>query len=339
MNKKNKNYLYTEDLIFLYGIPHCHSNFSTGEGSVIDILNLAYKNALDFIFITDHNDNLNKELNSIDSSNKWQSLTKTVRRFSKHNNFIAIAGFEAKSSDLGHFNIINTKTYFKGVVNNFNDMLIWMLKENIESSFISINHPHKYIENIPLNEVSNSYIRTVEVGNGLYNSKYTNHENFYYKLLDMGWHIAPINGQDNHKLNIGKEENLTCAITKSFDKASLLTAFRKLQVFSTESKTLKLYFTINSVFMGSDLLIDENEELNFFISIDDPVRKISKVEILTNNKVISKSFNSIDLHSVKILFNKKSSLNEKWYVIRIILVDKRIAISAPIFIEQKKTPL
>ena len=33
-------------------------------------------------------------------------------------------------------------------------MLIWMLKENPENVLISINHPHKYVDNIPLNEIS-----------------------------------------------------------------------------------------------------------------------------------------------------------------------------------------
>ncbi|WP_055070796.1 CehA/McbA family metallohydrolase [Clostridium massiliamazoniense] len=331
MNKKNKNYLYYDDLIFLYGIPHCHSNLSTGEGSIIDLLTLAYKNSLDFIFITDHNDYINKNLNN--SISKWQTLIKTIRKFNKHNNFIALSGFEAKTSELGHFNIINTKSYFKGVVKNFNDMLIWMLKENPENVLISINHPHKYVDNIPLNVISNNYIRTIEVGNGIYNNKYTNHESFYYNLLDKGWHLAPINSQDNHKLNLDKAENLTCAITKSFNKDALLEAFRKLRVFSTESKSLKLYFTINSTFMGSTLTISEKEELNFFINVDDNIRKISKVEILSNNRTTVKEFKDINLHSVKILFNKKINIKENWYVIKITLIDKRVAVSSPIFLE------
>ncbi|MGL5617083.1 MAG: CehA/McbA family metallohydrolase [Sarcina sp.] len=331
MSKKNKNLINLDNLNFSYGVPHCHSNISTGDASLTELLLTAYKNSLDFLFITDHNDYIasNKKDSTIST---WQDLNKLLKKFNRHNNFIAIAGFEAKSSNLGHFNVINSKTYFQGTIKNFNDLLIWMLKEKEDEVFISINHPHKYVSDIPFNEISSKYVKAIEVGNGLYLSKYTNHENHYFKMLDLGWKVAAINGQDNHKNNVGAEENLTCAITKSFDKESLLEAFKNLHVFSTESKSLKLIFMLNSTFMGETYTVDSKKDLDFFIQVEDPIRKIEKVEVLSNNKALIKSFDNIELNSIKILFNKKINEKENWYVVKITLLDKRTALSSPIFL-------
>lgn len=326
MSKKNKSNVNFDlnNLNFLYGNPNCPSKLSKEDNSIMDLLSSAHKNSLDFLFITELNDNISK--NSSANSN-WQHLLKSIKKFNRHNNFIAVAGFEAKSSNLGSFNIINTQSYFKGTINNFNDMLIWMLKENKDNVLISLNNPKDCIEKIPLNIVSNEYIRAIEIKKSSSDDNYCEYENAYYKLLDLGWHISALNTDSNDF------KYLTCAITKSFDKESLLTAFRKFHVFSTESKSLKLFFTINSAFMGDTIFISDEKELDFYVNIEDPLVKIENVEILSNKKNIIKSYLDINLNSVKILFNKKISIKESWYVIRVTLIDKKQAISSPIFID------
>lgn len=337
MSKKRHNFLNNDldinKLKYFYGIPHCHTNLSTGSATPTECLEIAYRNDLDFLILTDHNNDLSKTSKSKDNKNcKWSYLNKCIIKFNKKNpNFIGLAGFEAHSKSFGHFNIINPPTYFTGNIENISSLVLWGLTHS--NTIISVNHPHKNIENIEYNTLFNSCIKNIEVANGILNKKYTKHDKFYYNLLDKGWQLGAINGQDNHKTNIGKEENLTVVIANSFSKESIIKAFKQHTVFSTESKTLKMYFTINSVFMGSTVNLELGDILDFYIYVEDPLRKISKVQIISNQTTIIKEFNNIDLHNIKFMYEKKSIQTELWYVIKIILSDKREALSSPIFLK------
>lgn len=336
MNKKKhtlpSNNLDVNKLKYFYGIPHCHTNLSTGSASPTECLEIASRNDLDFLILTDHNNDLGKISKSKENKNsKWEYLNKSIIKFNKKNaNFIGIAGFEAHSKSFGHFNIINPPNYFTGVIDNISSLVLWGITHS--NTIISINHPHKYVENIDHTPLFNSCIKNIEVANGILNKKYTKHDKIYYSLLDKGWQLGAINGQDNHKLNIGKEENLTAVITNSFNKDSIISAFKNHTVFSTESKSLKMYFTINSIFMGNTLYVSSGDILDFYIFVEDSFRKISKVQIITNQNTVIKEFDNIDLHNVKFMYEKKSITTESWYVVKVILNDKREGISSPIFI-------
>ena len=60
-------------------------------------------------------------------------------------------------------NIINSSRFFTGTVNNMQLLILWML--NNPTAFISINHPHKQIENLEYNPILNKLITSIEVGN------------------------------------------------------------------------------------------------------------------------------------------------------------------------------
>ena len=40
---------------YYYGIPHCHTAYSTGRGTPLDAFEYGKENDLDFMFITDYN--------------------------------------------------------------------------------------------------------------------------------------------------------------------------------------------------------------------------------------------------------------------------------------------
>ena len=333
MSKKkyvlNTNQVDINKLSFFYGIPHSHTNLSSNEASPMDYLEMAYKNDLDFIILTEHNNQLSKSFNSKNSN--WQHLIKLIHKFNKRsNNFLAIPGFEVNSTSFGHFNIINPKNYFIGDVDNITALVIWTLKDS--HTLISLNHPTKSIENLEYNSFFNSCITSIELANGTYNKKYNKYDKIYYNLLDSGWKLSAINGQDDNKINIGKEENLTCVICNALTRDNIIYALRNHHSFSTESKSLKLYFTINSSFMGSTISCNPNDELKFFINAEDSHRKISKIHIISNTKKLVKEIANIDLHNVKFIYQQKANEDETWYVIKVILSDKREAISSPIFI-------
>jgi histidinol phosphatase-like PHP family hydrolase len=330
--KSLKNKLDIDELNFYYGIPHAHCGFSTGHGTPIEAFDYARHNGLDFLILTDHNNYLTKTVRLKGNElSKWDAARYLAARYNKkHENFLALIGFESKTNPFGDINIVNSNRFFTGTVNNLQLLVLWML--NNPNAVISINHPHKTIAYLEHNPILNKLITSIEVGNGSYPNKYLRYEKYYYHLLDNNWKLGAINGQDNHRLNFGDDENLTCIIAEELTTSSLINAFRNRRTYSTESKTLTMYFTINNVFMG-DIIPLEEETLQFTIFANDLAHKILEIDIISANGAVIKKISNLNLNKVKYLYNHDPLENELWYVIKITLDNNKIAISSPIFRE------
>ena len=333
MGKKpsdKSNVLDLDSLKFYYGIPHSHSGFSTGRGTPIEAFDYARHNGLNFLILTDHNNYLTKTVRVKGNElSKWEAAKYLSARYNrKHENFLSIIGFESKTNPFGDINIVNSSRFFTGTVNNFQLLILWML--NNPAAFISINHPHRQIEHLEYNPILNKIITSIEVGNGSYPNKYMRYDKYYYFLLDKGWKLGAINSQDNHRLNFGDDENLTCMISRELTPSSLVSAFRERHTYSTESRSLILYFTINNVFMGASVSKNDNE-LNFSIFTQDSNYKISEIQIISNGGSIIKKIDDLNINRIKYLYKHEPNENETWYVIKVILASGKIAISSPIF--------
>jgi len=328
--KSTKNNFNIDDLNFYYGIPHAHCAFSTGRGTPIEAFDYARHAGLNFLILTDHNNYLNKNVSLKGTElSKWDAARYLAARYNKkHENFLALIGFESKTNPFGDINVINSNRFFTGTVNNLQLLVLWML--NNSNAFISINHPHKTIEYLEHNPVLNKLITSLEVGNGSSPNKYLRYEKYYYYLLDNNWKLGAINGQDNHRLNFGDDENLTCIIADELTSTSLVNAFRTRHTYSTESRTLIMYFTIDDNFMG-DIIPLDNEELQFLIFAHDPIHKILEIDIISSGGTIIKKISNLNLNKVKYLYNHEPLKNELWYIIKIKLDNDKIAISSPIF--------
>ncbi|NLL31368.1 MAG: CehA/McbA family metallohydrolase [Clostridiales bacterium] len=320
-----------DNLKYYYGIPHSHTSFSTGKGSPQEAYEYGRKAGLNFMMITDHNSFLSDKVHIKDNIyNKFQATKYHASKIrKKDDNFLPLVGFETKTNLYGDFNIINSETFFKGAVKDLKILALWML--NNPDAFISINHPHKNIKGLPYNPILNKMITSIEVGNGSLDGKYTRHEKYYFSLLDNGWKLGAINGQDNHKMNFGDSENLTVCICNSLSKREIITAFRKKRTYSTESKYLKFHFTINDKFMGESLS-PLNEKLRFMIFCEDIKYKIREIQIISNQGNIIKKIEEINLNSIKYLYEHKREKSETWFVIKIIQENNKVSFSSPIFI-------
>lgn len=330
--KKSKNNIVFDQnkIRFYYGIPHSHSNYSTGRGTPTELYEYAAKCGLDYLFITDHNDFLNNKSSKDGSSTKWQSLISICNKFKKsHDDFLPVVGFECKTQSYGDFNVINSKNFFTGTLKDLRLLTLWMI--NNPTAFISINHPHKNIMDIPYDPIFNNIITSIEVCNGNPSAKITYHEKYFFQLLDCGWKLGAINGQDNHRVNFDESDNLTVYIGNELSKEALIDAFRMHRTYSTESRFLRLYFTINNNFMGESI-VTNNKKLKFLIFAEDVKYRIKDIEIITNGGKLIKSINNINLNSIKYLYEHIPAENESWYVIKVYQSNGKIAITSPIFI-------
>lgn len=318
-------------LRYYYGIPHCHSSFSTGEVTPYDAFENGKNNGLDFLILTDSNSFISKELLMNNTKISRWVATEIIRdTFMKNSKFfLPIRGFETKTSLFGNFNIINSGTFFTGVIHNFKALILWML--NNTDSIITINPPHKNLNLLDYNELLNKLITSVEVSNGSFSDKYIRNYNYYYNLLDKGWKLGAINGQNNPLVNLNDNQNLTVFLAKDLDSENLINAFRNRKTYSTESRSLKMYFTINDIFMGDEIK-DNPSTLQFMIFAEDTNVKITAIEIITNKGLMIKRVDGLSLNSIKYMYDHNRGVSENWYLIKIYQEGKRISISSAIFI-------
>lgn len=334
MSEKDIVTIYKEkdidSLNFYYGVSSdCLTSFKKDEP--FDILDKIKSLGLDYAIISRENKDLNLNLEYKNPSiSIWNYLNKSIYRFNKKNeNFLALLEFESLIPSLGKISILNTKSFFKGDVSDFKYFAIWFLQN--KDCHISINtfdRPFKdFLYKDFLNEISPSFDINVRSDKKIYSSK----EKSCFSLLDYGFKVGII-GQKNYKYppyaNFSK---LTCAICPKLDSKNLISAFKNKHTFFTESKTLKLVFTINDSFMGSS--ISKNSDLNFYIYLYDYKHKINKIEILSNGGEKIKESNNINLNKVQYIFKKDYCEKETWYIIKVFLDSNLTAISSPIFIK------
>ncbi len=327
---KKKTQINFKNLKFYYGIPHAHCGFSTGRGTPTEAFDYARHNGLDFLILTDHNNYLIKSVRMNGNElSKWEALKYLRTKYrKKHDNFLPVIGFESKTSGFGDINIINSNRFFTGIVSNLKLLILWMF--NNPNAFITLNHPHKNINYLEYSPLLNKLITSIEVGNGSAPNKYSRYDKYFYNLLDKGWQLGAINSQDNHRMNFGDDENLTCIISNELTLDSLITAFRSRHTYSTESKSLVMYFTINNAFMGETIPLDDNE-LEFYIFIQDNNYKIKEIDIISFSGTVIKKIPDLNLNRIKYIYRHKAETNEKWYVIKTILENGKVGISSPIF--------
>ena len=333
MSKKKIDVSFNKDNIkYYYGIPNYHTNFSTGNISPIEAFEYAYKSHLDFIFITDHNSYLSDMISIKDTKDyKFQFIryyaSKTRK---KYDSFLPLVGFETKNYLYGDFNIMNSDSFFTGVVNDLKVLTLWMF--NNPDSFITINHPQKNIKALPYSPLLNKLITSIEVGNCASNFQTSKYDKYYFSLLDDGWKLGAINGQHN-AIRICDCENLTVCIANSLSKKEIIDAFISRRTYSSESKYLKFYFTINDTFMGDEITL-ENNLIKFSIICEDIKYKIKEIHILTNKGRVIKKIDDINLNNIKFLFDHENTESESWYVVKLIQDNDKIAYSSPIFISK-----
>lgn len=321
-----------KNMKFFYGIPHAHTAFSTGKGSPLEAYEYAINRGLDFLIITDHNSYLIHKTPIKDTLlNSWRATNYYAQRIKRrYEHFLPIVGFEFKTDEFGDFNVVNSNTFFTGSIKDLNILPLWML--NNHDSFIAINHPHKYIDALKYSPILNKIITSIEVYNGTPPHKYTNHEKYYYNLLDKGWKLGAINGQDNHRINFGDSENLTCYVGNDLSKDSLIDAFRNHRTYSTESKTLKLFFTINDYYMGETLILKHSDKLKFNIFCEDSRFSIKELQIISNGGKSIAKIDNLKINSLKYLYEHEAQ-SESWFIVKVILSNDKVAVSSPVFLE------
>ncbi|RDY29471.1 hypothetical protein CHL78_001860 [Romboutsia weinsteinii] len=326
------------------GLLHSHTSASDGHGTYDDAYYMSkYKSNLDFFAITEHSNLLdNKEscsINNADNSEEWNNLIKCRDKFNQNKDFLALNGFEMtynhkEENPIGHINVYNSDGFVyvddKMTLENFYELLY-----SEEDLIGQLNHPcDKFgkFNNLKYSPHGDRAISLIEVGNG-YNadmSKNIRSHDMYQLALDNGWHVAPTCNQDNHRVDFGvANEFRTVILSTDLTKDAIFDSIKKMRVYATEDKNLRIDYTINDRPMGSTL--GDKAKLNFSIcAIDnDNSDKIKEIQVISNKGEIIKSqtFNS---NLARLDFSIKYAKN-KFYYVKVIQNNDKISVTAPIW--------
>jgi predicted metal-dependent phosphoesterase TrpH len=331
------------NLNFYLGSPHSHTSYSDGYGTPTEAYEKARSNGLDFLIVTDHQGKLVRGTTNYDNtikifgkeSPKWEML-KLEADFinNKYKDFLALYGYELNTWFWGHINIINSINLIKKKPFSIEELYDWLNKER--GILISINHPYRSPKTQPFTHNLDNFVNLYEVANGSTTRVYTRAEELYFRALDEGWHIAAVNGQDNHIDDWGVSSNATAVIAKKLSINSIIEAIKLRRVYSTESRTLKLTVKGNNQWMGSIVNLKRGAVLELYIHCEDTINPIEKLQVITNGgKIISeKSFNSPNSCTWEPVIPIKEDY--AWYVIKVIHTNGQIAMSSAIFVENIK---
>ena len=351
---------------FYFGQLHSHTaEYSDGAGTLQDVFNyvtgLPESENVSFVAITDHSNYFDDKNNLGDFENvesgiitdnghsKWYNYTTMIDSFNEvQNDVIFLGGYEMTwSGQYGHINTFNSV----GIVSRQNSIYTvhggaglvayYDLIKQYPDTIHQFNHPGTTFGNFDnfgyYDVAADRVITMVEVGNGegaVGGSAYWPSYEQYTLALDMGWHVAPTNNQDNHK---GRWGNANTArdviITDDFSEEGIYEAMRNMTMYSTEDKNLEVYYTLNDCIMGTIIPEDEDdpiETVHIYVSVNDPDgESIDSVSVMVNGGLIS--YNE-QIGSSSAVIDITLPNEYSYYFIRVNETDGDIAVTAPVWV-------
>ncbi|MEC0228267.1 S-layer homology domain-containing protein [Paenibacillus alba] len=348
-----------------YGTTHNHTNIShDADGSPESALLAAKAHHYDFFAFSDHSHDIDSSLVGSDNvdhngmpertgGSNW-ALTKSLAKdYTKDGSFVVFPAFEMTSTTWGHSNVFGTSNFIDrvesgGKYQNLQSYYAWVLTyDNIVAQF---NHPamsaNAFDNFIPYDKNVDRLFTMLEVGNGSGKYSYANAQDKFFSALDLGWHVAPTYGEDNHDATWGETKQRTVIVANDLTQDSLMDAMRKKRVYFTEDPNAKLEVSASGWYMGSTT---DSKTLEFKIVGSDPVLEqksdpaysylktvsndnIAKVELITNGgRVIDTYVPTTDSTS----FTWSPTVNviggQQWFVTRVTQKDGDRVYSSPIW--------
>lgn len=267
-----------------FGNLHAHTSYSDGTGTPDDAYKMACDAKLDFFAVTEHNhDKADGSGNRKDGrliaktpslySGTNSSLVETANRRNKPGRCVTLYGQEYSTISSGnHMNIFDVGNVITAGNGKFDELLGWM-EQNRDSrgavALAQFNHPETGREdrdygrddfgatseanwvqamapNVSLIEVINA--QALKPGTGL---RTHHHQSLYFRYLNLGFHLAPSVGHDNHYRNWGTSVDARVAvIAPEFSRPGIIDALRRRHAYASEDKNLRVIFKSGDALQG-----------------------------------------------------------------------------------------
>jgi hypothetical protein len=351
------------------GTTHNHTNIShDGAGTPQAAVAAGKKYGYDWFAFSDHSHDIDPTLLGQDTvvrdgmqertgGSDWQLTKDLAAENTKDGEYVVFPAFEMTSTTWGHSNIFGSENFIDRNINgkqyqDLNQYYAWVMTyDDIVGQF---NHPdmsNNAFNNFkPYNKEADKLFTMLEVGNGSGHYAYANAEKKFFSVLDLGWHVAPTYGEDNHEGTWGQTKARTVIVADNLSQASLLHSMRNMRVYMVEDPNFTLDVLANGYYMGSTIdskdmkfkisgsdLVAENRsmsEYNYLAADYKSDDRVEKVELITNGGVVVDSYSPMTKD-----FTWEPTFNvaggQQWFVVRVTQADGERAYSAPIWSKEE----
>ncbi|MEH7116864.1 Ig-like domain-containing protein, partial [Neobacillus vireti] len=355
------------------GTTHNHTNIShDAAGTPEEALKAGKYHHYDWFAFSDHSHDIDPEKLGTDTVERttadgkavpersggsdWQ-LTKDLAKKYTNNDYVVFPAFEMTSTTWGHSNIFGTDNFIDRNINgkqyqDLSQYYAWVMTyDDIVGQF---NHPdmsaNAFNNFKPYDANVDKLFTMLEVGNGSGHYGYANAEGKFFSALDLGWHVAPTYGEDNHEGTWGQVNVRTVIVASDLSQASLLHSMRNMRVYMEEDPNFTLDVLANGYYMGSTV---DSKTLKFDIKGSDSVAeahndtdysylptsyksddRIQKVELITNGGKVVDSYEPMTKD-----FSWKPTYSvtggQQWFVVKVTQMDGERIYSSPIWSKEE----
>ncbi len=314
-----------EDMKLYKGEVHTHTAESDGLGTPREaMLNARDVAGMDFFAVTEHSTYL------IDD--KYKNQIRIANEFNVPGKFAALYGWEmtwAHANGLwGHMNILGCRdvildrdAYSLGM---FYD---WMKEHGGVAMF---NHPGYSWGNfdeyrIPA-DVANRNAALAEI-------KMSGYDREYAHMLKRGYRVSPVYNEDNHSGTWGiASDSFGYVLAPALTRENIMDAFRKRRTYSTSDKTLKLKYSVNGKWMGSEIDYTDTLEVRVELSTE-LLTGIGRIQLVSVNGIVVAEVNA-GLKK-EFLWEICVPADYPYYYIKIAGKD-RYTVTSPVWIKQNE---
>ncbi|WP_084552513.1 Ig-like domain-containing protein [Bacillus cihuensis] len=350
------------------GTTHNHTNIShDGTGTPEDALKAGKAHHYDWFAFSDHSHDIDPEKLGTDTvvrdgmqertgGDQWQ-LTKDLAKQYTKSDYVVFPAFEMTSTTWGHSNIFGPDNFIDRNINgkqyqDLSQYYAWVMTyDDIVGQF---NHPdmsaNAFNNFKPYNKDVDKLFTMLEVGNGSGHYGYANAEGKFFSALDLGWHVAPTYGEDNHEGTWGQVNARTVIVADDLSQESLLHSMRNMRVYMEEDPNFTLDVLANGYYMGSTV---DSKTLKFDIKGSDLVAeahndsdykylptsyksddRIAKVELISNG---GKVVDSISPMEKDFTWNPSYTVEggQQWFVVKVTQMDGERIYSSPIWSKEE----
>jgi predicted metal-dependent phosphoesterase TrpH len=234
---------------------HCHTLHSDGDSAPLEIVQRAESLGLDFLAITDHNNQTHlADLAQIDTP------------------LILIPGYEV-TTYYGHWNIWGDQGWIDFRIQTDDDLRRAITEAKQRSYLVSCNHPKPYGPDWAFGDVEG--YDCVEIWNGPWEVFNSHALNFWQTRLAQGQKLSAVGGSDTHFLKRDHIANLACPTTYIYcdepvSAAALLRSVQAGHVFVTESPDgPQLYVQAGDAMMGDTVTCSHDQPLALEVTVID----------------------------------------------------------------------
>ena len=291
--------------------------------------------------------------------NLWQEAKATAAYYdSLSTNFVSAYGYEMTwSGGPGHINVfnsagivsrnnteLNNKTNDAGML-AFYDLLVDANSKNATSTgegeiVAQFNHPGTtfgYFDSFTgWSSERDEIMNLIEVGNGdgaIGSSAYYPSYEYYDMCLSTGWHVAPTNGQDNHKGSWGDANTArTVVLTDDFTEEGLYEAMSARHVYSTEDQNLSVLYYLDETLQGGVIENYEADTVPISVSISDSdAEDLGYVYVIGENGTVlyTSDYLSGNTADIEVTLDNTSA----YYYVKVVEKDGDIAVTAPVWVD------